>query len=93
MALGAGGWVYHEQPQFCTTCHIMQPYLDSWNAEDTLVVSLEDPMLLAYDHALACIDSHDAAEMEEAHLVADPTVARCRRDRLRANSAWIPHRE
>ncbi|MCJ7619633.1 MAG: hypothetical protein MUP64_05385 [Anaerolineae bacterium] len=23
-------WKYHEQPQFCATCHIMGPYLESW---------------------------------------------------------------
>jgi len=22
-------WRYHEQPQFCATCHIMKPYLES----------------------------------------------------------------
>jgi len=25
----AGFWQYHEQPQFCATCHIMEPYLES----------------------------------------------------------------
>jgi len=24
-----GLWRYHEQPQFCATCHIMEPYLES----------------------------------------------------------------
>ena len=24
-----GSWQYHEQPQFCATCHIMEPYLES----------------------------------------------------------------
>jgi len=24
-----GLWRYHEQPQFCDTCHIMDPYLES----------------------------------------------------------------
>ena len=27
---GVALWNYHEQPQFCATCHIMQPYLESW---------------------------------------------------------------
>jgi cytochrome c nitrite reductase small subunit len=27
-------WKYHEQPQFCATCHIMDPYLESWQASD-----------------------------------------------------------
>jgi len=34
---GVGGvafWQYHEQPEFCATCHIMQPYLDSWQASE-----------------------------------------------------------
>jgi len=30
LVLIGGAWIYHEQPQFCATCHIMQPYLDSW---------------------------------------------------------------
>jgi len=25
-----GFWQYHEQPQFCGTCHIMYPYVESW---------------------------------------------------------------
>jgi len=25
-----GLWRYHELPQFCATCHIMDPYLESW---------------------------------------------------------------
>ena len=29
-----GLWTYHEQPQFCATCHIMEPYLESWQASD-----------------------------------------------------------
>ena len=29
-----GLWTYHEQPQFCATCHIMEPYLASWQASD-----------------------------------------------------------
>lgn len=29
--VGAVGlWSYHGQPQFCATCHIMEPYLESW---------------------------------------------------------------
>jgi cytochrome c nitrite reductase small subunit len=27
-----GFWQYHEKPQFCATCHIMDPYLQSWEA-------------------------------------------------------------
>ena len=33
--VGAVGlWTYHEQPQFCGTCHIMDPYLESWQSSD-----------------------------------------------------------
>jgi nitrate/TMAO reductase-like tetraheme cytochrome c subunit len=33
--VGAVGlWTYHEQPQFCATCHIMDPYLASWENSD-----------------------------------------------------------
>ena len=29
------GWTYHEQPRFCADmCHIMGPYLESWNGSD-----------------------------------------------------------
>lgn len=29
-----GLWTYHERPQFCGTCHVMQPYLESWQASE-----------------------------------------------------------
>ncbi|HJX38664.1 MAG TPA: ammonia-forming cytochrome c nitrite reductase subunit c552 [Anaerolineae bacterium] len=44
-------WKYHEQPQFCATCHIMDPYLESWQASD----------YGAYAHGaedVACLDCH-----------------------------------
>jgi len=25
-------WEYHEEPQFCATCHIMDPYLETWQS-------------------------------------------------------------
>jgi len=29
--VGAVGlWKYHEEPQFCGICHIMERYLESW---------------------------------------------------------------
>ena len=35
VALGVGGWTYHAQPRFCSDlCHIMSPYLESWNGSD-----------------------------------------------------------
>jgi cytochrome c nitrite reductase small subunit len=34
-SVGAVGfWQYHEQPQFCATCHIMDPYLESWESSE-----------------------------------------------------------
>lgn len=49
---GSGAlWSYHDNPQFCATCHIMDPYLESW----------ESPPLLASAHeeqGLACLDCH-----------------------------------
>jgi cytochrome c nitrite reductase small subunit len=51
--VGAVGlWQYHEQPQFCATCHLMEPYLQSWQASD----------YGAYAHAVegvACLDCHE----------------------------------
>jgi formate-dependent nitrite reductase cytochrome c552 subunit len=52
VAAGVALWNYHEQPQFCAICHIMQPYLESW----------ESPPLLAYAHAeenVTCLDCHE----------------------------------
>lgn len=52
--VAAGGgtlWGYHDNPKFCTMCHIMDPYLESW----------ESPPLLANAHSeydLACLDCH-----------------------------------
>ena len=45
-------WEYHELPQFCGTCHIMQPYLESWNGSE----------LSAYRHAqegVTCLQCHE----------------------------------
>jgi cytochrome c nitrite reductase small subunit len=52
VAAAAGLWAYHEQPQFCATCHIMEPYLKSWASSD----------FLAHTHAekgIACLDCHE----------------------------------
>lgn len=54
----AGFWKYHEQPQFCATCHVMQPYLESWQGSD----------LGAYAHAqegVACLDCHEPTLQEQ----------------------------
>jgi len=58
---GVALWNYHEQPQFCAICHVMQPYLESW----------ESPPLLAYAHAeenVTCLECHEPTiqqQMEE----------------------------
>ncbi len=47
-----GLWKYHEQPQFCATCHIMDPYLESWQSSD----------YGAYAHAVedvTCLECHE----------------------------------
>lgn len=58
LALAAVGsvaiWAYHGEPQFCSVCHIMKPYLASWN----------EPGTLANAHAKAeveCLDCHEQA--------------------------------
>jgi cytochrome c nitrite reductase small subunit len=52
--VGAVGlWEYRKQPPFCAECHIIQPYLESWQGSD----------LEARDHAaegVACLDCHEA---------------------------------
>ncbi len=50
---GVGLWQYHEQPQFCgNTCHIMKPYLESWQSST----------FSAHAHAekgVTCLDCHE----------------------------------
>jgi cytochrome c nitrite reductase small subunit len=51
-------WTYHEQPQFCATCHIMEPYLASWQASD----------LGAHAHAVedvTCLDCHEPTTQQQ----------------------------
>ena len=53
-----GLWKYHEQPQFCATCHIMEPYLASWQASD----------YGAYAHAEAdvtCLNCHEPTTQQQ----------------------------
>ncbi len=36
-AAGAALWKFHEEPRFCSTfCHIMEPYVASWNGPDSM---------------------------------------------------------
>lgn len=49
--IGNIGWSFHDDPEFCTTCHIMDSYLET----------LESPPFLAHAHAendLECLDCH-----------------------------------
>jgi cytochrome c nitrite reductase small subunit len=53
-----GFWQYHEQPQFCATCHLMDPYLESW----------QTPGFGAQVHAeegLACLDCHEPTVQQQ----------------------------
>ena len=51
--VGAVGlWQYHEQPEFCATCHIMDPYLESWQSSDYGVHAHAK-------HDVACLDCHE----------------------------------
>jgi cytochrome c nitrite reductase small subunit len=55
-----GFWQYHEQPQFCATCHIMDPYLESWQASD----------LGAHAHAeydVTCLECHEPTVEEQVN--------------------------
>ena len=59
----AGFWQYHEEPQFCATCHIMDPYLDS----------LQTPGFGAQVHAeegLACLDCHEPTIQQQMDELA-----------------------
>ena len=53
-----GLWKYHELPQFCATCHIMDPYLESWQASD----------LGAHAHAVedvTCLECHEPTVQQQ----------------------------
>ena len=51
--LGAGGLVgaeyYTSRPQFCGTCHVMDPYFKSWSRDEH-----------SYKHGARCVDCHYA---------------------------------
>lgn len=56
VVVGAGGGIFmvkaSDKPAFCTSCHIMKPYYDSWH----------DSNLLANKHADADVTCHDCHE-------------------------------
>ncbi len=76
VALGGVGavgfWQYHEQPQFCATCHIMEPYLESWQASEYGAAA----------HAaqgVTCLDCHEPTTQQQvdelvAYVQGDFTV-------------------
>ncbi|MGR6835997.1 cytochrome c3 family protein [Syntrophomonas erecta] len=58
LVIGAGGGVAvlkaSESPDFCSTCHIMEPYYDSWHNSES--------NLLASKHAVEDVDCHQCHE-------------------------------
>ena len=64
---GLALWQYHERPQFCATCHVMQPYLDSWTGSTS-------ETMLALEHAeedVTCLDCHEpTVEQQMQELVS-----------------------
>jgi cytochrome c nitrite reductase small subunit len=67
VALGGVGavglWQYHEQPEFCGTCHIMDPYLESWQALDYGAAAHAE-------QGVACLDCHEpTVEQQTDELV------------------------
>jgi hypothetical protein len=44
---------YHENPRFCALCHVMEPYLESWNGSDALAKAHADA-------EIACLDCHES---------------------------------
>lgn len=69
VVIGVGGGIYllkaSDNPEFCSNCHIMEPYYESWN----------DSNLLAHQHAvsenkLECHDCHEpklSTQIEEGY--------------------------
>ncbi|MDY7080379.1 MAG: ammonia-forming cytochrome c nitrite reductase subunit c552 [Chloroflexota bacterium] len=57
---GVGFWEYHKQPQFCGTCHEMEPYVESLN----------QPASSAGKHAaegMVCLDCHEPTIEQQVH--------------------------
>ncbi|HUW95406.1 MAG TPA: ammonia-forming cytochrome c nitrite reductase subunit c552 [Anaerolineae bacterium] len=75
--VGAVGlWQYHEQPQFCATCHIMDSYLESWQgseygaaahaAEDVACLDCHEPTIeQQMDELVVYVQGDFAAPLEE----------------------------
>ena len=59
---GMALWNYHEQPEFCVMCHVMDPYLETWSESDYLV----------HTHAeedVVCLDCHEPTISEQVQEV------------------------
>ncbi|MCJ7550176.1 MAG: cytochrome c3 family protein [Anaerolineae bacterium] len=57
---GVALWDYHEQPQFCAAlCHVMDPYLASWNGSDFQVQAHAEVDVL-------CLDCHEPTIEQQA---------------------------
>jgi len=53
-----GFWQYHEQPEFCGTCHIMDPYLESWQSSDYGAAAHAE-------QGVACLDCHEPTVQQQ----------------------------
>ncbi len=67
-----GLWTYHEQPQFCATCHIMEPYLESWQASDYGAAAHAE-------QGVTCLNCHEPTTQQQvdelvAYVQGDFTV-------------------
>jgi cytochrome c nitrite reductase small subunit len=67
-----GFWQYHEQPQFCATCHIMDPYLESWQASDYGAAAHAE-------QGVTCLNCHEPTTQQQvdelvAYVQGDFTV-------------------
>jgi cytochrome c nitrite reductase small subunit len=73
-----GFWTYHGQPQFCATCHIMEPYLESWRSSDYGAAAHGE-------QGVTCLDCHEPTtqqQMDElvVYMTGDFTVPLEQRD-------------
>jgi len=53
-------WNYHEEPEFCATCHIMDPYLETWQ-------SAEYGAGAHAEYEIECLDCHVPTLEQQVH--------------------------
>jgi hypothetical protein len=66
VSAGFGFQVYHEQPSFCSLCHIMEPYVDSLTGGEATAMGSGH-----YKDDVVCIDCHEPTleqQMEELEI-------------------------